>query len=920
MTLAIHRVVRKLEPKDDQPEIVDRRYFSDFLDIPNIILLGDPGAGKTYTFEEASKVEKGKILNVRQFLAGRVTELQGKTVYLDALDEYRSRIEDKNLVIELIKKLNELQSIKLRLSCRVADWLGESDLSLFRLYFGTNSYAVLILEPLTEKEVEQILVENEVKEVSAFIRNAKDRGLQDLLGNPQTLKMLSDVVKHGSWPVKKSELFENSCQILLSESNKEHSRGGVGEYSASELIFPAGAVAASILISGVKGINLAGGNTQFDILSFREIPFFEKNLTLACLTRRAFSGIGHETVTYIHRTIAEYLGAKWLAERIRNGLPLQRVQSLIGIAGHPASELRGLHAWLATLLDDDVPVLIEQDPYGILVYGDPGSLSRPNRQNLMSAIERLSQKDPWFRSDDWSDKPLGALSGTDMVETFRRLLSDQNSSFELKTVVLDAIKNGPPLPEMKVDMLSILKDSNLSYREHTDAVDALLRVIPDGEKALVEIYKTDLSHDPSTSRLRAAILSKIYNGNFGPKDVSQVFIDFEKNIGERTSGYIWSLSRFLPEGSLPDILDALSHSLYIADKKTDEPKDFEIQAGFSRMLSRAIKKGEEYEVGRLWRWLFTLNRLGGRGYVKRDEEDIVAWLSDNISKVLDMFDIAFGELNLEEQRYDFMTDFFGATAEVVPRDRLVGHILKKMESLTDISEKEVFLYETCMWLIFGAAECSKKYFNKCYLIGNKNDELKGIRDRLCRWEIPDWRIESNLRKLREGERREKDRAYNLKVLQENKEPVRTGKHLNILGFLAEFYFAMSYGVAKESNPLERIRKEFGAEMMAVALEGFLSVIKRSDLPSPRDIASLSVKQRYFPWWYSILAGMDEAWKLKPNLSIYPEKLLKSALALAYLFPTSEFIGNTQRYTKRVWRERILSEQPEIAKEVFETLE
>jgi len=49
-----------------------------------------------------------------------------------------------------------------------------------------------------------------------------------------------------------------------------------------------------------------------------------------------------ETVDCVHRITAEYLGAAWLAQAVRAGLPIGRVIALMGVDGHPAPELRGL--------------------------------------------------------------------------------------------------------------------------------------------------------------------------------------------------------------------------------------------------------------------------------------------------------------------------------------------------------------------------------------------------------------------------------------------------------------------------------------------------------------------------------------------------------------------------------------------------
>lgn len=331
MNDAIYRTVCRIEPQNEQSASGSLGPFSKYLEIPNIILLGDPGSGKTHTFKAAAHEENAEFLSVRQFLA---TEGQGcgeGTVYIDGLDEFRSRVDDKNSIFEVIKLLNQLGRPRLRLSCRVADWLGETDLSLFQRYFRGNPYSVLRLKPLNEDEVAIILRKKGIRDTKEFVRKAEGQGIEGLLGNPQTLIMLADVVGCGTWPNTKLELYEKSIQTLLAEHNRERIGPGLGQYSSNELMAPAGAACASILISGVAGISLLGSSGQSDFPTYRSVPFDEIEKVQACLTRRVFSIVDQEAVSYVHRTVAEFIAAKWMAYKVRNGLPVRRVQSLMGV-------------------------------------------------------------------------------------------------------------------------------------------------------------------------------------------------------------------------------------------------------------------------------------------------------------------------------------------------------------------------------------------------------------------------------------------------------------------------------------------------------------------------------------------------------------------------------------------------------------
>jgi predicted NACHT family NTPase len=394
------RTVRKIESGLPKAQHDEPQPFSTYDAAANIVLLGDPGAGKTHTFRQSATRCGGQYVAARAFLVTPAIKFGG-ILFIDGLDEKRAGRSDRDTVDALVEKLFAVGPGKVRISCRVADWLGDSDLAALRPYFERSGEPVVLQLGRLAEDEQRVVLQAEglsADEADAFLRQATERALGDFLENPQNLIMLLRAVKTGKWPATRKELFELSTQLMLEEFDKDHARSGSGIYTVEELRPAAGAACAARLISDIEAISLADNEGPAAIPSYRSLSMVAPEKMIAALGRRVFvAGPAPETVDYAHRTTAEYLGAAWLAEAVRQGMPFGRLQALMGTEGHPAAELRGLHAWLAVHLAEHAERLIDADPYGVLTYGDAASLPQSSCAYLVKALGRLSQTDPFGR-------------------------------------------------------------------------------------------------------------------------------------------------------------------------------------------------------------------------------------------------------------------------------------------------------------------------------------------------------------------------------------------------------------------------------------------------------------------------------------------------------------------------------------------
>ncbi len=197
-------------------------------DVHAYVLLGDPGLGKTTTFKQEAAALGLEIIRARDFISLPQAREQwmGKTIFVDGLDETRAGGRDGRTVLDAIRnKLVELGTPRFRLSCRKQDWLGARDqAALEQIVVDVGALRVFRLTELSDDNIRTLLkVNHNVSDSAQFVREAERLGLDALLRNPQTLRVLAAAIGNGGdWPTPKLAAFEFACKNLVTELNGEH--------------------------------------------------------------------------------------------------------------------------------------------------------------------------------------------------------------------------------------------------------------------------------------------------------------------------------------------------------------------------------------------------------------------------------------------------------------------------------------------------------------------------------------------------------------------------------------------------------------------------------------------------------------------------------------------------------------------------
>ena len=448
------------------------------------VLLGAPGAGKTTVFTEEAERDGGHYVTARDFLTfDDKPEWRDTTLFIDGFDERRAGATDGRTPLDAIRaKLDVLGRPGFRLSCREADWFGANDRAHLATVASDGVIKVLRLDPLSDDDIREILTRNlGIEDANAFVATARERGIDALLANPQSLEMLAEAVRGGTWPETRKETFELACERLVREHNRDHRLASRDVPPSSELWSAAGKLCALQLLTGHAGFALPGGESDDDHLELDVLSrdHSEREALRHALGTRLFESAGESHRIPAHRQIAEFLAARYLAKSVDRGLPVRRVLALMtGGDGGVVSELRGLCAWLSVHSKASRAELVERDPLGTILYGDVRGFSPDEKRRVLDCLERETERNPWSRNMIGLDLRLGGLSTVDMEEVIRGHLRDprrNDTGQRFTAVLLGSLIQGQPIPAIAGLLMEIARDEGRWSVVRRLALDAFIR-------------------------------------------------------------------------------------------------------------------------------------------------------------------------------------------------------------------------------------------------------------------------------------------------------------------------------------------------------------------------------------------------------------------------------------------------------------
>ncbi len=884
-----------------------------------VVLLGEPGIGKTTALNYMADQEEASVINVRALMNGFSTS-PNKTLFLDALDEYRSDGGEKDKIYTLARLIQEKSPDRWRLTCRAEDWRNQADVQPLKM--GTTQQIVVAqLLPLDYDEACAILNSFGEENPENFMDKAESLGAHAFTQNPLSLKLLHKAVSNnGQWPATRFALFTAAIEKLAREHNPIY-QADYQRSSPGKIIEAAGKIALLQLLSGARAIWRSQGPTPDDADQRAFITMHDIELEPATLRDSLdtplFRGEG-ESFEFLHRTIAEFLAGQTLARAVTaNGLnarfPHCRALALVnGNNSKPPTELRGIFAWFAAHLaqNDDhtgAQQLAEMDACSLLTYGDAAAFNTETRRTLLHNLDR---DDPYFRATEQGVTVLGGLLDETLLEDIIEILKNPPAESHLLLTVAESLASGQPIPALQPYLKQFVLDPNQRGWQRRRVLEAFIHGSTNKISDLRKLFDELACETASIEReeLRIEITVELYPQHMTVADLQKLLVDFEHIPGDNTVGRLFSLEKALVINPCPALFDFPYETWRPSPSRVNSS---EVDQLLDSALAASILADQELTGKKLWHWV-----SNSRQYIWHSNDpdevtrDAVAkWLLAGQHRESELFEAILSSLNEETGIHGADRIYFNLSGHW-PSETALQMLLDRVKAGTAPNIAEPFL--SILVAKARQAQSEPAFFWEIYELLDGHPEYAELLQRLTTANL-EYERPNDFRNLEQAKKQQLKQAEKIERLTSLIPKLSQGFHLEILADAAEQYFQPFDYRKPASHGLERViadTRQDIAEAIAVGWEHWTTrEIQYFDIPK-----FISAGNGMYLGEYVAVAGLSRIIERQEQDDI-PEAAIQP-LILATLRCCNRFYKNPELQKPKEWIASQLAKYPDKGSELL----
>jgi hypothetical protein len=479
--------------------------FKEIDDRPCLILLGEPGIGKSDAMKELRKGAEARraageeVLFVDlRFKRNPADELFGDPkfkrwqdgtsvlrLFIDSLDE----CAEKDIAHRLIGALHDrpLDKLRLRLACRTAELPSFLEKEFRALWRDKERIGIYELAPLRRKDVEVAAGAN----AEGFLAAVAQREVASLAIKPVTLRfLLRQYRPPKDLPRTRWELYREGCRILCEETSGTRRTLGVkGRPDGDARMAVAARIAAVCILGRRAAIQLdpdlgdvPEGTVMADAMAgkaeraSRDDVQVDEEVVRETLRTSLFNGRGAALLGWAHQTYAEFLAAYFLHQR---GLGPEDLEGVLLQGGTVVPELREVAAWLASVDAGVFQKLLREEPE-VLLRSDMAMVGDAERERLVEGVLQSIEQRKLI--DLHVEGYYPKLAHPRLTRQLEPRIRDRNTYFMVRRAAMSMAK-ACKQHELRTALADVALDGNEEPRIRVCAVSAVIRL---GDDATLE--------------------------------------------------------------------------------------------------------------------------------------------------------------------------------------------------------------------------------------------------------------------------------------------------------------------------------------------------------------------------------------------------------------------------------------------------
>ena len=568
--------------------------FEEIQKTPCLILLGEPGIGKTTTLNSEIKTLENRIIesddklfykNLNEYgdenrLIRDIFEspeiqswLKGQYhlhLFLDSLDE--CFIDIPKLAIILQNQFHKLKDhasrLSLRISCRTADW-PETLKDEFGIIWSEKSVGVYELAPLRRKDVKEAAQVFGL-DSSSFINAIEMKEIQSLAISPITLKFLLEEFKNKQqFPDTRSEFCLRGFKHLCTENNPDRqATQQTGTLSIAKRLALASRIAAVMIFCNRSSVYLQENisdskETDLTLQMLQEgeettgdhtFSFAESDLREVVKYSALFSSRGPYRFGFAHQSYAEFLAARYLAS---HQFSIQQIKSLIQLSNDPnpmvIPQLKETTAWLCSIKPKVFQELIQSDPQSMLL-SDITSMEPGLCRDLVKSLLNHFEQQKIIDTDLGRYSQYQKLKHPDLDSQLKPYIKDKTKHFLVRRVAIDIAEEC----EVKSlqDLLAHVALDHLDDIHIRDQAAHAVSIIADDKTRLrLKPLATEGQQDDKEDQLKGSALRALWPNHLSAQDIFDILTPpKQENFHGSYAGFLMNIHDQLKEEDLPSAL------------------------------------------------------------------------------------------------------------------------------------------------------------------------------------------------------------------------------------------------------------------------------------------------------------------------------------------------------------------------------